>query len=204
MADMRMTAGDHANHAAMTKRDGPPPPSDPFYEFGSGLTPVAWNGGKFLSYADLVALAPKYPARVPDREIEIRLTGNMERYIWSLDGVKHENSEPLRLRLGERVRITFVNETMMTHPMHIHGLWALLDNGAGELMPAKHVIGVSPGATAAIEVEADEPGLWLIHCHLAYHMKTGMMRQIVVEDPAAPMPTPTGTHRSARTGHHAR
>jgi L-ascorbate oxidase len=188
MADMGMS-GDHADHGAMAKADpdAPPPPSDPFYAFGSGLTPVAWNGGRFLSYADLVARTPLYPFRAPDREIEIRLTGNMERYVWSLDGVKHDDSEPLRLRLGERVRITFVNETMMTHPMHVHGLWMLLDNGSGDFMPAKHVVAVAPGATASVEIEADEPGLWLVHCHLAYHMKAGMMRQIVVEEADAPL-----------------
>lgn len=200
MADMGMAHGDHSGHGAMARAEGAePPPFDPFYAFGSGLTPVAWNGGRFLSYADLVALEPRYTFRSPDREITVRLTGNMERYVWSLDDVKHEDSEPLRLRLGERVRINFVNETMMTHPMHLHGLWSLLDNGAGPDMPAKHVVAVAPGATLSIEVEADEPGLWLLHCHLAYHMKAGMMRQIVVEDPSAPSvpDAPAG----ARGGH---
>jgi L-ascorbate oxidase len=197
MADMGMAHGDHSNHGAMAKSDGPPPPSDPFYAFGSGLTPVAYNGGVFLSYADLVAHTPRYAFRAADREITVRLTGNMERYVWSLDGVKHEDSEPMRLTLGERVRITFVNETMMTHPMHLHGLWSLLDNGAGPDMPAKHVVAVAPGATASIEVEADEPGLWLLHCHLAYHMKAGMMRQVIVEDPSAPPRAAT----AGRPGH---
>ena len=187
MADMGMAHGDHSDHGSMAASDGPPPAFEPFYAFGSGLTPTAWNGGKFLSYADLVAHRPLFPFRAPDREITVRLTGNMERYLWSLDGVKYADSEPLRLRLGERVRITFVNETMMTHPMHIHGLWMLLDNGSGADMPAKHVVAVAPGATASVEVEVDQPGLWLLHCHLAYHMKAGMMRQIVVEDADAPV-----------------
>ena len=186
MADMGMAHGDHSGHGSMGA-GGEPPPFDPFYAFGSGLTPVAWNGGRFLSYADLVALKPRYDFRAADREITVRLTGNMERYVWSLDGVKYEDSEPMRLKLGERVRITFVNETMMAHPMHIHGLWSLLDNGSGPDMPAKHVVAVAPGASATIEVEADELGLWLLHCHLAHHMRAGMMRQIIVEadyDPA--------------------
>ena len=201
MADMGMAHGDHSDHGAMAKSDGPPPPFDPFYAFGSGLTPVAYNGGRFLSYADLVAHTPRYPFRAPDREITVRLTGNMERYVWSLDGVKHEDSEPLRLRLGERVRITFVNETMMTHPMHIHGLWSLVDNGSGPGMPAKHVLAVAPGAMASIEVEADEPGMWLLHCHLAYHMKAGMMRQIIVE--AADAPQQASVPRPGHAGHGA-
>ncbi|MFO7857288.1 MAG: multicopper oxidase domain-containing protein [Paracoccaceae bacterium] len=204
MADMGMAHGDHSGHdsmGGMAASDGPPPPFDPFYAFGSGLTPTAWNGGRFLSYADLEAREPLYDFRAADREIVVRLTGNMERYLWSLDDVKFEDSEPMRLRLGERVRITFVNETMMTHPMHIHGLWSLLDNGSGSGMPAKHVVAVAPGATASIEVEVDEPGMWLLHCHLAYHMKAGMMRRIVVED--GPVDAAEGAATSGMQGGHA-
>jgi FtsP/CotA-like multicopper oxidase with cupredoxin domain len=201
MADMGMAHGDHSNHASMARPSAEPMPFDPFYAFGSGLTPVAWNGGKILSYADLAGLAPKYPFRAPDREITVRLTGNMERYVWSLDGVKHEDSAPMRLRLGERVRVTFVNETMMMHPMHVHGLWMLLDNGTGALMPAKHVVGVAPGATVSVEIEADVAGKWLLHCHLAYHMKAGMMRQILVEDGDVPASAPD-SHRMHGGMHH--
>jgi L-ascorbate oxidase len=154
---------------------------DPFYAAGSGLVPQAANGGKFLSYADLKAQAPLYEHRPATREIELRLTGNMERYIWSIDGVKYADAEPIRLRYGERVRLTFVNETMMAHPMHLHGMWSILDNGNGAYNPAKHVISVAPGSTASIEVEVDAPGEWAFHCHLAYHMDAGMMRKVIVE-----------------------
>ncbi|MBK0399483.1 copper resistance system multicopper oxidase [Limibaculum sp. M0105] len=156
--------------------------SDPFYAAGSGLNPEpAEEGGRFLSYADLKAQKPLYPHREPTREIELRLTGNMERYIWSIDGVKHSDAEPIRLTYGERVRITFVNETMMTHPMHLHGMWSILDNGNKGWNPAKHVVSVSPGTTVSMEVEVDAPGRWVFHCHLAYHMEAGMMREVIVE-----------------------
>ncbi|SES89129.1 copper resistance system multicopper oxidase [Oceanicella actignis] len=154
---------------------------DPFYAPGSGLAPRAANGGKFLSYADLKALRPLYPHRKPTREIELRLTGNMERYIWSINGVKYEDADPIRLRHGERVRFKFVNETMMTHPMHLHGMWSILDNGSGELNPVKHTVSVAPGTTVYMETEVDAPGEWAFHCHLSYHMAAGMFRKVVVE-----------------------
>ena len=154
---------------------------DPFYAPGSGLIPQAENGGRFLSYADLRAQSPLYPERAPTREIVLRLTGNMERYIWSIDGVKFEDADPIRLQYGERVRFTFVNETMMTHPMHLHGMWSILDVGAGRWNPAKHVISVAPGMTVSMETEVDAPGTWAFHCHLAYHMDGGMMRKVIVE-----------------------
>ncbi len=107
------------------------PGEDPFVAAGSGLKPEAATGGKFLSYADLRAQKPLYPDREATREIELRLTGNMERYIWSINGVKYADAEPIRLQYGERVRFKFVNETMMTHPMHLHGMWTIIDNGSG-------------------------------------------------------------------------
>ena len=154
---------------------------DPFYVAGSGLTPEAATGGRFLSYADLKALKPLYPDREPTREIELRLTGNMERYIWSINGVKFDEADPIRLRYGERVRFKFVNETMMTHPMHLHGMWSILQNGSGRFNPAKHVISVAPGTTVTMETEVDAEGVWALHCHLAYHMDAGMMRKVIVE-----------------------
>lgn len=160
--------------------------ADPFYAPGSGLTPVAANGGKMLSYADLKAQKPLYEHRQATREIELRLTGNMERYLWTINGVKHGDSEPIRLTYGERVRFKFVNETMMTHPMHLHGMWSILDNGSGEWNPVKHVVSVAPGTTVYMETEVDAPGQWVFHCHLAYHMEAGMMRKVIVEGgPAA-------------------
>lgn len=155
--------------------------ADPFYAPGSGLAPKAANGGKVLSYADLKAQKPLYEEREPTREIELRLTGNMERYIWSINGVKYADAEPLRLKYGERVRFKFVNETMMTHPMHLHGMWSILDNGSGKRNPIKHVVSVAPGTTLYMETEVDAPGEWAFHCHLAYHARAGMFRKVIVE-----------------------
>jgi CopA family copper-resistance protein len=155
--------------------------TDPFYADGSGLIPTAANGGKFLSYSDLRAQKPLYEDREPTREIELRLTGNMERYTWSINGIKYEDAEPLRLQYGERVRFKFVNETMMTHPMHLHGMWSILDVNAGKWNPIKHVISVAPGTTVYTETEVDEPGDWAFHCHLSYHAAAGMFRKVIVE-----------------------
>mgnify|MGYP000279870626 CR=1 FL=1 len=155
--------------------------SDAFYAAGSGLAPKAANGGKFLSYADLKAQKPLYPLRAPTREVEIRITGNMERYIWSLNDVKYGDAEPIRLQYGERVRFKFVNETMMTHPMHLHGMWSILDTGAKKWNPVKHVVSVPPGTTVYMETEVDAPGQWAFHCHLSYHAAAGMFRKVIVE-----------------------
>lgn len=173
-ATMDHSAMDHSN---MTMGGKP----DPFYAQGSGLIPTAANGGRFLSYADLKAQKPLYEDREPTREIELRLTGNMERYMWSINGVKYEDAEPLRLQYGERVRFKFVNETMMTHPMHLHGMWSILDNGNGKWSPLKHVVSVAPGTTVYMETEVDAPGQWAFHCHLAYHASAGMFRKVIVE-----------------------
>lgn len=160
--------------------------ADPFYAAGSGLAPSAANGGKFLSYKDLRAQKPLYKLRDATREIELRLTGNMERYSWSINDVKYEDAEPIRLQYGERVRFKFVNETMMTHPMHLHGMWSILDTGKGKWNPIKHVVSVSPGTTVYMETEVDAPGQWAFHCHLSYHADSGMFRKVVVE--GGPMP----------------
>lgn len=155
--------------------------ADPFYAPGSGLAPRAANGGKFLSYADLRAAEPLYAARPASREIEIRLGGNMERYIWTINGKKLSEAEPLVLRYGERVRFKFVNDTMMIHPMHLHGMWTIVDAGAGQWNPIKHVLSVAPNTTVYADVEVDAPGQWAFHCHLLYHMAAGMFRKVVVE-----------------------
>mgnify|MGYP000149911775 CR=1 FL=1 len=182
-----MDGMDHSMHA-MTEEE------DPFYAPGSGLKPTAANGGKFLSYGDLKAQKPLYKDRAATREMEMRLTGNMERYSWSIDGVKYGDSEPIRFRYGERVRITFINETMMTHPMHLHGMWSILDTGNGQWDPLKHVISVSPGTTVTMETEVDAPGVWAFHCHLAYHAKAGMFRKVIVEGgpKQTSLPAPSG------------
>ncbi len=194
MADMPMSPG-HAGHAMQHGVDhaamghdtasNDVRPTDTFYRVGSGLVPVAYNGGKFLSYSDLKALRPIYPERPVDRELTLRLTGNMERYIWSINGQTFADAEPLRFRQGERVRFRFINDTMMIHPMHLHGMWMILDNGHGRYRPAKHVILVAPAMTVTAEVEIDAAGHWPFHCHLLYHMHGGMMRRVIVE-PADP------------------
>jgi len=177
MADGSKMAGmDHSAHGAMKMSE-----ADPFYAPGSGLAPTAANGGKFLSYADLKAQKPLYEHRDATREIELRLTGNMERYIWSINGVKYKDAEPIRLQYGERVRFKFVNETMMTHPMHLHGMWSIIDNGSGKRNPVKHVVSVAPGTTVYMETEVDAPGQWAFHCHLSYHADSGMFRKVIVE-----------------------
>ena len=177
-----MPGMDHSNMAGMDHSNmDMDEKADPFYAAGSGLVPAAANGGKFLSYSDLKAQKPLYAERPATREIELRLTGNMERYSWSINGVKYEDAEPIRLKYGERVRFKFVNETMMTHPMHLHGMWSILDTGQGKWNPVKHTISINPGTTVYSETEVDEPGEWAFHCHLSFHMATGMFRKVVVE-----------------------
>jgi len=175
MDDPKMAGMDHSKMAGMGAKP------DPFYAPGSGLMPKAENGGKFLSYADLKAQKPLYKFRKATREIELRLTGNMERYIWSINGKKYEDEEEVRLKFGERVRFKFVNETMMTHPMHLHGMWSILDTGAGKWNPIKHTVSIAPGTTVYTETEVDAPGQWAFHCHLSYHAASGMFRRVVVE-----------------------
>ncbi len=174
---------DHSamGHGSMDHGETSSLPEDPFYARGSGLVPTASNGGKFLSYSDLKAQKPLYEDREPTREIELRLTGNMERYEWSINGVKYEDADPIVLQYGERVRFKFVNETMMTHPMHLHGMWSILDVGEGKWNPLKHVVSVAPATTVYMETEVDAPGEWAFHCHLSYHAASGMFRKIVVE-----------------------
>lgn len=152
-----------------------------FYATGSGLTPSAANGGKFLSYDDLKARKPLYNDRPATREIELRLTGNMERYIWSINGKKLSEAEPIRLKYGERVRFKFVNETMMSHPMHLHGMWSILDTGSGRRDPIKHTVSIAPGTTVYTETEVDVTGQWAFHCHLSYHADAGMFRKVIIE-----------------------
>lgn len=118
----------------------------------------------------------------PDRDITLRLTGNMNRYIWSFDDVKYSDAEPIRVKFGERIRFRYINETMMNHPIHLHGLWQYLDNGNGMFNPKKHVINVKPGQTVIVDVPADAEGEWAFHCHLLYHMDTGMFRKLIVEN----------------------
>jgi FtsP/CotA-like multicopper oxidase with cupredoxin domain len=138
------------------------------------------NGRKVLTYAMLRAVQPGADPRPPSREITLHLTGNMQRYMWGFDGKKFSQAEPIRLKLGERVRFTLINDTMMEHPIHLHGLWSELENSHGKYRPYKHTIIVKPGEKLSYLVTADEPGEWAYHCHLAYHMESGMFRTVVV------------------------
>ena len=144
---------------------------------GSGLNR---NGRRVLTYSDLRARYRGVDPRIPDRDIELHLTGNMERFIWGFDGKKFSDAEPIHLRLGERVRFILINDTMMQHPIHLHGLWSELENGQGDLRPYKHTINVKPGERLSYLVSADTPGRWAYHCHLSYHMEAGMFREVVV------------------------
>ncbi len=137
------------------------------------------NGRKVLTYADLKNLRTTMDDRDPDREIELHLTGNMGRYMWSIDGVKHSEAEPLRWKIGERLRITFVNDTMMNHPMHLHGMWSDLETGDNNFLPRKHTVIVQPGSRISYRVTVDAEGGWAYHCHLLYHMP-GMFRTVIV------------------------
>jgi len=151
---------------------------------------MGWESGsppdaKVLSYADLKALVPNADTRPPVREIVVTLGGNMERYIWLLNGKPFEDSDPIQLSYGERVRITYVNETMMAHPMHLHGPHVQAENGQPpERMPTKHVVIVPPGKTVSVLLTADEAGDWALHCHLLNHMISGMMAKVSIAPPA--------------------
>ncbi len=137
------------------------------------------NGRRVLTYADIRNLTPTIDKRPPGREIELHLTGNMSRYMWSFNGVKFADAKPIALTFGERVRITLVNDTMMNHPIHLHGMWSELETGDPNYLPRKHTVVVQPGAKISYLVTADAMGQWAYHCHLLYHME-GMMRRVVV------------------------
>ena len=154
-----------------------PSPTERLNDPGLGLE---GNGRRVLTYADLRAARKGDDPRPPSREIVLHLSGNMTRYIWGFDGKSYSQADPIRLKLGERVRFVLVNDTMMEHPIHLHGLWSELENGQGEYRPYKHTIIVKPGEKLSYLVSADEPGMWAYHCHLVYHMDMGMFRAVVV------------------------
>src|SRR5690606_30556768 len=130
--------------------------------------------------ADLRHLGMAADHREPEREIELHLTGNMARYMWSFDGVKFSEAPPLHFHLGERLRITLVNDTMMHHPVHLHGMWSDLETGDDHFLPRKHTVTVKPGELLSYRVTVDAPGPWAYHCHLMYHMEGGMFRKVIV------------------------
>ena len=178
------------------------PAGNPDYAAGSGVAPEPVDGGRVLVYGDLKAMRPAAGYRAPYRTVELKLTGNMERYFWSFDGVKYSEAEPIRLKYGERVRFRFVNQTMMNHPMHLHGMWMQLDKGNGQFNPLKHVVNVAPGQTLEVDVPVDARGEWVFHGHLIYHMASGMFRKIVIEDEARNT-QPFYREESAKESEHA-
>ncbi|HEX8642963.1 MAG TPA: copper resistance system multicopper oxidase [Allosphingosinicella sp.] len=176
----------------MYSRSNPPPgvrvgvgvdniammPVDRTGERGTGLENVPH---RVLTYRDLISLAPNADRRPPTRTVDVHLTGNMERFMWSFDGEKFsENPDPIRFARNERVRIRLINDTMMAHPIHIHGHFFELVNGHQGFHPLKHTVDVLPGGIVSLDMTADAPGDWAFHCHLLYHMHAGMMRVVTV------------------------
>ncbi|WP_281559109.1 copper resistance system multicopper oxidase [Thalassomonas sp. RHCl1] len=165
--------GPHVDMRASTPKSG-------LYDPGIGLRQHQKElGRKVLNYGDIVGLQPTSDPREPGREIQLHLTGNMSRYMWSMNGIKFADAEPLQLKYGERLRITLVNDTMMAHPMHLHGMWSELETGEPGYIPKKHTVLVQPGSKISYLVSADAMGGWAYHCHLLYHM-LGMFRKVVV------------------------
>ena len=159
-----------------------PSPSD-----RSGEAPQGLDGldHRVLVYRDLVALERNPDVRAPSRSLDIHLTGNMERYMWSFDGVKiSDPAQPVPFRLGERVRVTLINDTMMPHPIHLHGHFFELVTGHGSSAPRKHTVNVPPGGKVSFDLTADAAGDWAFHCHNLFHMTAGMMRVVTVRPEA--------------------
>jgi L-ascorbate oxidase len=150
------------------------------------------KGMKMLSYADLHLTGQTYAFPVPGRTITVRLTGNMDRYIWSFDDKKYSEQPALHFTEGETVRLVLRNETMMNHPIHLHGLWMVLENsssGSGDAdRPRKHTVIVPPGGTVTVDVTMAAVGRWPFHCHLLFHMEAGMFREFVVHPRGEPLP----------------
>ena len=150
---------------------------------GSGLGSDGW---RVLAYTDLKALVPYPDRRPPERELEIHITGHMERFLWSFDGKKFSDApEPIFFRYGERLRWTFVNDTMMEHPLHLHGMFVELENGVGDYLPRKHTVIVKPAERVSVAITADARGHWAFHCHLLLHMEAGMFRVVQVGERVA-------------------
>jgi CopA family copper-resistance protein len=138
------------------------------------------NGRRVLTYADLRTIGGPIDQREPGREIELHLTGNMQRYMWSFDGLPFADATPLHFRAGERLRIVLVNDTMMLHPIHLHGMWSELESAEGAFQVRKHTVSVQPAQRISCAVSADALGRWAFHCHMLYHMEAGMFREVVV------------------------
>ena len=138
------------------------------------------NGRRVLTYADLRTIGGPLDPRKPGRDIELHLTGNMRRFARSFDGQKFSEAKPVHFRYGERVRVILVNDTMMTHPIHLHGMWSEVESPEGEFQVRKHTVNVQPAQRIAFLATADALGRWAFHCHLLYHMEAGMFRELIV------------------------
>ena len=203
---MQMSASamsEHSQHQSMASSEKDQP--DTVQGWANASTPA---GHKALQYADLKSLTPQADTRPAERELVIRLGGTMERYIWTIDGKKFSDKDfaPLKVKYGERIRLKFVNDSMMAHPMHLHGMFMQLENGqSAQDMPNKHTIIVPPGKTVTAMLTADEVGEWAIHCHLLYHMSAGMMSKLIVanvDDTKTPMQTPVQSSQGESHVHH--
>jgi CopA family copper-resistance protein len=172
----------HMSTNAMTSRDPAvdmrvPEPSTALDDPGPRLR---CNGRRVLTYADLHTIGGSIDPRPATQEIRLHLTGNMRRFIWGFDGKKFSEAQPLRFERGARVRIVLANDTMMAHPIHLHGMFGELESAAGAVLVRKHTFVVQPGKQLRYLVTADNPGPWAFHCHLLYHMQAGMFREVVV------------------------
>ena len=154
--------------------------TQPMNRLGEPGTGLEDNGRRVLVYTDLKALKPDPDSRPPERDIEFHLTGNMERWVWGFDGKKFSEASPVRVKLGERVRFVLINNTMMEHPIHLHGFLFSIENGQDGHLPLKHTVNVKPGERMSFVFTADTPGHWAFHCHLLYHMDMGMFRTVLV------------------------
>jgi FtsP/CotA-like multicopper oxidase with cupredoxin domain len=188
MADMGAShnQSDTQNHSEHTGHQGHVSSS-----YDTGVKGSGWVGNNapagtvVLKYKNLRFLGNQPETKAPEKEIQVTLNGNMQRYIWMINGKKFSDSEPIKLKYGERVRLKFVNQTMMAHPMHLHGMFMQLENGQpANKLPNKHTIIIAPGDTYSALLTANEPGDWVFHCHLLYHMASGMMTSIAVSQPS--------------------
>ncbi|MDQ8919882.1 copper resistance system multicopper oxidase [Acinetobacter baumannii] len=211
MQAMSSSEHDHTmmnmNHEMPAQSENKPKKDEPVYGWANASTPA---GMKALQYSDLQSLTSQPDTRAPERELVIRLGGNMERYIWTINGKKFSDTIPLQVKYGERIRLKFVNDSMMAHPMHLHGMFMQLENGQqAENLPNKHTLIVPPGKTVTALLTADALGEWAIHCHLLYHMSAGMMNKLIVaqvndgQQPAqAQSPVQSENEKGASHAHH--
>ncbi len=172
-----MGMGHGASMGPLVDSENPEPRGD-LDDPGVGLRD---NGRRVLTYADLRTLAGPVDPRPAGRDIVLHLTGHMERFVWSFNGRKFSAAEPLKFNYGERLRLVLINDSMMNHPIHLHGMWGEVEGAGGEVSFRKHTINVQPGQKLSYRVTADAIGHWAYHCHLLYHMEAGMFREVQVD-----------------------